>query len=313
MMRYCSLLLLNSVAFAQSTSSVYMTDVNGRRAEAAELTQKDGTRTERTQSINGRERPVESVEQRVLRDDSSGKTTETLVRKYDGNGQLASTIRTVKQEQKDASGNVRSRSTTYLSEANGPTREIERANSETRIQGGTQTEQTAIERPNLNGSFELAEKRDTVTQASGAGSHATEKIYRKDVSGGFQEAVRRVTDVRQSGDQVIEQQVFYEPGVAGQLRLSRQSVSTTTKRPDGSEVSEVNLYASGAYGVAQEAEAPQQIKEQQLIERKPAPGGAVIEKTSVRRPSIADPKRLGEFHEISEIVCRGKCDQVKER
>ncbi len=39
-----------------------------------------------TQSINGRTVPMEQVEEQVLRNDSSGKVTERIVRRYDPQG-----------------------------------------------------------------------------------------------------------------------------------------------------------------------------------------------------------------------------------
>ena len=95
--------------------------------------------------------------------------------------------------------------------------------------------------------------------------------------------------------------------MTGQLKLARQSVSTTSKRSDGTEVTEVNLFARAVDGRLQDNESPQQIKEQQIIERRKRADGAVVEALSVRRPAMSDPKRLGELKQVSETVCRGKC------
>ncbi len=54
--------------------------------------------------------------------------------------------------------------------------------------------------------------------------------------------------------------------------------------------------------------SPEQMKEQQLIERTKRPDGSVVETLSVRRPSISDPNRLGNLQKLSETVCKGKCD-----
>ena len=51
-----------------------------------------------------------------------------------------------------------------------------------------------------------------------------------------------------------------------------------------------------------------QLKEHQIIERRPTSGGGVVESLSVQRPALADPKRLGPAIQISETVCRGKCE-----
>jgi len=99
--------------------------------------------------------------------------------------------------------------------------------------------------------------------------------------------------------------------LSGQLELTSQNVSTTSKRADGSELTEVNLYARAADGLTQEPGAPQQIKEQQIIERRKSADGSVVESLSVRRPSVSDPSKLGGLQKISETVCTGKCDAAK--
>jgi hypothetical protein len=95
--------------------------------------------------------------------------------------------------------------------------------------------------------------------------------------------------------------------MTGQLELTSQSASSSLKRPDGSEVTEVNLFARSADGRTQPRGAPLQIKEQQIIERAKTADG-VVETLSVRRPSIADPGRLGELRLLYETVCTGKCE-----
>ena len=55
------------------------------------------------------------------------------------------------------------------------------------------------------------------------------------------------------------------PGLNGQLQLASQSDSTTTKRPDGTEVTKTDLYAHTVAGVLQDNTAPMRIKEQQIV------------------------------------------------
>ena len=50
------------------------------------------------------------------------------------------------------------------------------------------------------------------------------------------------------------------------------------------------------------------LYEQQLIQKKQGPN-EVTETLSVRRPSVSDPKVLGPARQLSETVCRGKCEK----
>ena len=122
-MKYCVYSLLSaSLVLAQSngrsTTALFVPDLNGNRVEAAAYTAQDGDRKELTQSINGRKVPLQQSETHVLSDGPSGKTTETLTRKYDALGQLVSTERMVVEEKKLPNGAV-IHATTYHSDLNG--------------------------------------------------------------------------------------------------------------------------------------------------------------------------------------------------
>lgn len=284
-----------------------MKDVNGTRVQGQSFASTDGEHTERFQSINGRQVPLEDTVDRVIREDANGKTTERTVRKFDRDGKLVSAERIVTEESKLPGGGSSARSTTYRSDLNGAMREAERQTTETRVQGSQTTTNTTVDRPTLNGSFQTVEKRSEVTEGPADHQTSTESVYRRDGSGGFQEALRYVTTTTKSGDTTSETKVDYEPGVNGQLQLASQSDSTTTKRPDGTEITQTNLFAQTVVGRLQESNAPMRVKEQQVVERRANPDGSVVETLSVRRPSISDPNRLGDLQKLSETVCKGKC------
>src|SRR5258706_4447338 len=250
------------LAFAQSTTSTYTRDINGRPVQGDLLTSMDGARTERNRSINGREVPLEQVEERVLRETPSGRITERIVRKFDPSGRLASSDRMVTEEQRRPGGGLTSHSTTYSSDVNGQMQESERATTELRVQGDTRSEQTTVERPTINGAFQPAEKREVVSQTSDSTTYTTEKVYRPRAGGEFYEVVRQVSEVKKTGDRAIENSAYYEPGVTSKLKLKSQTVSTTPKRPDGSELVEKNLYERSIPGIVQNNQAPQQVQEQ---------------------------------------------------
>jgi len=298
---------LGTMALAQSSTTTYITDINGNRVEASALQSSDHTRAERRQSVNGSSVSLEQIEEHVIREDASGKVTERIVKKFSPTGDLASTERIVTEEQKTAGGSS-VQQTTWRSDVNGSLREAERRTTETHGTGANTSSETVIARPTVNGSFETAEKRAVVTSGTDANKQTNESVYRLSQNGGMVEALRQVTVSTKKGDQTTANTSYYEPDVSGALDLARQSVSTTTKHPDGSELTEVNLFARSIDGRLQENGAPQQIKEQQIIGSQKNPDGSVTESLSVRRPSLADPTQLGNVQKISDTVCTGKCD-----
>jgi hypothetical protein len=302
-------------AQSQSASTTVITDLNGNQVVSASSTSAatatDSTQTKLTQSLNGRQVPLEQTEERVLRKDSTGKVTERIVRKYDPNGGLASTERVVTEEQATPGGGSTVHATTYRSDLNGRELETEQRVSETRVAGTTTTNETTIQRPTVNGYFETTERHTAVSSGDDANKTTTETVYRPSTNGGLQEAVRRVIVATKSKDQTVEQAVQYEPTVDGAFQLKSQTVTTTSKQPDGSQTTEVNLYGADAPGQVRQEGSSQQLQQQQIITRKKAADGSVIETLSVRRPSINDPNRLEGPEKVSETVCIGKCDSSK--
>lgn len=296
-----------SLAPAQSVATGSITDFNGNRVNGATIVTADHQVTEVTQSINGRQVPLEQTTQNVLSDDANGKVIETIIRKYDPNGQVASTERVVTEEQKRGSA-ATIRATTYRSDINGNMREAERKTVESNSQGAVTNTQTVVERPTINGAFQATEKRSLVSQTGpDKNIHSDETVYRRSENGDYYPAQREVTDTSRSGNQTTAKTARYEQIASSQLQLTRQIVSTTTKRADGSEVEEVNLYGSGVPGNVREAGATPQLFEQQIIEREKGAGDTVVETLSVRRPTMSDPNSLGPVKKISETTCKGKC------
>ena len=307
-MKYCLYsLLCAGLAAAQSASVLLSPDLNGRSVESAAYIAKDGDRTELTQSINGRQVPLEKTDVHVLGEGPSGKTTETIVRKYDATGQLASTERTVSVEQKTPTGSV-TNATIYRSDLNGGLQEAERRTIESQTQGSTTTTDVAVSRPGLGGSFQVAEKRNIVTVANkDAGSvQETEVVQRPDQNGQLSEAAREVREQTKAGDKVTSNTANYELDYTGKMNLIRQQVETTSKSPDGSVVTERNTFAPSMYGVARSGDGPPKLQEQEVIVRREN-NGVVSEKTTVSRPTLQDPNRLGPTSPVSERVCTGKC------
>ena len=307
-MRTCVLIFSAVLAQAQSTTSRYEVDINGRRVETERSSSAGGTRSEYTQSINGRPVPLEQTEEKIVSEGPGGKVVERIVRKFDPTGRQNGMERVLIEEEKLAGGGLNVKQTVWRSDINGAMREAERRQAETRISGSSTTTQTVVSRPDINGSFSTAERRSAVAEKNGDTVQSTEVLQRRDTNGQFYDASREVKVVTKQGDRTSEQTTSYAPDVTGRLDVASQSVSTSTKQPDGTLVKEVNVYSNHADGHAVERGSGTQIQEQQIVERKKATDGSIIESVSIRRPSVSDPSRLGSAQKVQETVCRGKCD-----
>jgi hypothetical protein len=307
--KLCLFLVLTAgLAAAQSASTTYTKDLNGNRVEGKLVnTSAGGDRTERFQSINGRQVPVEQVTERVVSKDANGKVTERIVQKFDPTGRPASTERVMIEENKLPGGSSTVRETSYRNDVNGSLREAERKITETRVSGSTTTASTTIDRPSMTGSFETIEKRSSVTDGPADNQHTTESVYSRSVSGGFQETVRTVKTTSTQNDSIKETTATYEPGLNGQLQLDSQSNSTTSKQPDGTQVTQRDVFAKTVAGNVQDSSGAMRVKEQQVVQSHANPDGSVVETVSVRRPAVSDPNRLGDLQKVSETVCKGKC------
>ena len=281
------------------------TDLNGNTVEAAIYTAGDGDRTELTQSINGRQVPLQKIETHAVKDAPNAQTLETLIRKYDATGQLVSTERIVVVTEKRADGEV-VHATTYNTDLNGQMQETERRTIETQAHGAAATTNVTVSRPSLSGSFQVTEKRNIVAVTEGAKVKATEIVQRPGPNGDFVEAAREVKEETKAGDKLSSVTASYEPDFTGAMSLIRQQVATTTKAPDGSAVTELNVYAPSAYGIARDQNATPKLREQNVTVRREK-NGVVTETTTVSRPTLQDPSRLGESTVASELVCTGKC------
>jgi hypothetical protein len=258
-------------------------------------------------SLNGRRVPIESTEERVLRDDPNGKVIEKLLRHYDASGNLGAIEKVLVEEQKRADGSTATRTTTYRSDVNGNLALAERSFSETRVSGGVKTTNETFDRPSVNGTLQTAERRSIVARESADGESKQVAVFRPNENGGFYEAQRQVSETRSTAEGSVLNQTTYESSPLGVSRLLNQRISRSRKGADGSESTVVDVYTANTPGVATAgSEVRPQLREQQLIERRPTKNGS-SESVEVRRPSISDPTRLGPPTRISETVCTGKC------
>jgi hypothetical protein len=295
-------LLAGSLAFGQS-----VTTIAGNGVPPSSVVTTDGERTQLTRSINGRQVPVEQSVERVLREDASGKTVERIVRNFDPNGQPVSTDRIVVETEVRGNGSTE-RTTVYRSDINGRMQAAERKTVESATQGAVTDRQVVVERSTINGGFQAVEKRVSVSTKTPSGTHEDETVNARSENGGFYAVRREVKDTAIENGQTTVKATVYQPRESSALALTEQSVATTTRRDDGSEVSQINVYRMGAgNGRAYEYDARPTLSSQTTVERRRGADGSVVETESVRLASISDAGRLGPVEKVSETVCTGKC------
>lgn len=319
-MKACIFLALAwSLCLAAQQSQVNQTtsvDINGNvvqeGATISKIETPNGSQTTMTtQSINGRNVPMEQVEVRVLRDDASGKVTERIVRRYDPQGNPLPPSRQVIEEQKRPDGSSTVQSITYTTDINGNTQVTEKSVTDTQKTASGETSETTVQRATLNG-LETVQKESMVLSKQPNGYQSETTSYRRDQNGGFYPAVRQTTQHTVQGAEVTDSSAEYERDSYGELALHGQTVTHTTTRPDGLKDSMVDIYSREVPGTVTSSESPLKLQERQIYSSTAGPGGEVVQTFSVQRPTVSDPGTLGPPRQLSQTVCKGDCKPPKE-
>jgi hypothetical protein len=255
---------------------------------------------------------MEKLEERVVRNDTSGKVTERIVQRYDPQGNPLPPVRQMIEEQKRPDGSSTTQSTTYTTDINGNSQITEKSVTDTQKNASGETSETVVERPTVNG-LEPVEKQSQVVSKQGKNYQADTTTYRRDGNGGFFAAVRQTTDHTVQGSEVSDNTAEYERGPDGELQLHGQTVAKTVTRPDGSKGSVVDVYSRNVPGTVGGNESGLKLQEQQMIESAPGPNNTVVQTLSARRPTVSDPGTLGPPRRLSETVCKGDCKPPKDK
>jgi hypothetical protein len=263
------------------------------------------TTVETAISLNGRAVPREIVEEKVVRDDASGRIVEQTVRRYDPAGTPGPPEKTRTEETRRPDGSSQIVKTTYRSDINGAMQLSARSTTDKRTTPDGETASTTLERPTLNGSLETQERVQVVKKKTGAGQEAEISTYRRDANGSFFEFMRQVTETKATNGQSVSNLSQYELKNS-RLELAGQTVTRTKKQSDGTEISEVDVYRIEVPG-RPAIPGKTNLLERQIIERKPAAGDKVIETLAVSRTSPNAPEVLGAPKQVSERVCTGAC------
>jgi hypothetical protein len=300
---------LASCAFAQISSSTTTTDINGNRITGGTRSSTDGVTTDLRQSINGREVPLEQVEEKILSKSATSVTRERIVRHYGADGKLVLTERVLSEETQTPSGDSTVKSTTYRSDLSGNMMEAEHKTVDTHKNGAATQTDTSVEKRSVNGIFQVAERRSATSEPTTDGKRESETVYLPSTSGSLYEAQRTATVEKKVGNQIERNTAVYEPGVNGNLSLTRQEVDKTIANPDGSSTSEKEIFGRASDGRAYQADAGPRLTEKRTIERQKRSDGAIVEVQRIQIPSVNDPSRLDPPRKVDETVCRGTCDK----
>jgi len=296
---------------AQAVYTQTQVDVNGNRVSAGptEVVTKGG-HTELSRSINGRIVPLEKTEERVIRDDANGKVVERLIQRYDPTGRPMSPTKEVIEEKKLPGGGLSTSRAVYTGDINGRLQLQERSSTQTQVAGNTETSETVVERSGINGGLEPVSRKSTEKTKSGENYQETSTTYLATQNGSFTPAVKVSKSVTKTNGQSTENAAEYEIGPSGELRLQSQKVQSTVKHPDGTEDVQVDIYGQQVPGNAGSFDSSKlHLTEQQHIERRKTSGDTVVETLEVQRPTLADPSHLGPPKQLSETICKGKCDK----
>ena len=299
-MWYWVLILTAMAAFGQSATEVYTYDANGRRVLASQ--QVNGE--QRVRNLNGRVAPLEKVEEKVLREDSTGREVERVIRPFDANGnpQPPQKIRIVERKESDGSKSIETQ--VFNGNINGSFSLAERRQAVERTSGAQTVTELQIARPTINGSLETTERQQTTVSKAGEKTSQDTFVYRRDANGSFYTAVREVKETEKRDGVTVENASTYITGDRRDLVLTAQTVTETARRPDGSETKQVNIYGINAPG--RPVDNRPVLREQQIIEKAKTASGTV-ETLSIRRPPVDNPNALGPAQKISESVCTGPC------
>ena len=242
------------------------------------------------------------VEERVVEEGGGRKVIERNIRRADGQPE-----RVRIEERKNPDGSVTTETSVYRGDLNGRLNLAEKRVSEARKTATSLEETTTVQRGGLKGGLEVVERSERKGQIAPKVTNEEVRTFRKDASGSFREAARQSIERRDENGKVTEQVAEYQAAtVDGRMQLSSQRVSNETKRADGTVVKQVELYGMAQAGrTSREGEL--KLREQQLIEQRPAGGQSIVESFSIRRPDL-EGKMSGDFLKVSERTCQKACN-----
>jgi hypothetical protein len=296
---------------AQETSgqsNAWTKDINGNRVYGPGFSYteapKSSQRMETMRSMNGRNVPIQTTEDKVLQDNSQGKVVERVIRKYDGNGNPGSAIIVHIEEKKNPDGSSTLQLSSYETDINGNKQLFERATSQVRKSGeNTKETSTTIERGTINGALQTVERDASTERKVGDQTSVESTTYRRDVSGNFMPYSQEVKQVSKTGGVQTADTSHYELGPDGKLGLATRTIDHVTKGANGVEVVDTDVYSRFSAGHAADVNTSAPRRQEQIrTERAPGPGGVMVETRSVRARLASDPSQFGQYQKVSQTT-----------
>jgi len=289
----------------QRQSTTYVLDLNGNRVDWAQSRAGDGRSSETIRSLNGRNVPIEQVEEKVIRNEGGVRVVERLAKRYDPNGAPLPPVKTVIETTTRPDGSSSEKLTVYQGDLNGNLRPYERTTVESNKAGDTTTSQTTRETTSINGGFDAVERRATRTTATKTSSESDEMVYLRNANGDFTQAARVVTRSQIADGETRQQVDEYESATSmSGLKLFRQSIGRTVIAADGSERKEVDVFGPAAPGRPVADDRKLQLRERQIYSSRQSADGTTVQVFSIQRPKLTSTEDLGPVQKISETVTR---------
>ena len=307
-------LALAGVLAAQQTSrqsTNYSIDPSGRSVfdsitSMSQTPAGGGSRT-MVRSVNGRDVPIESTDDKVISQDSTSKVVERVVRRYDADGRpgVAEIQRIEERKQPDGSSQVLT--TVYRPDLNGNKLLAERSTATVR-KGATTDTTVVVERPTLNGSLETVERIAAVERETAPGARTIQSsTYRRDTNGAMKEAVRESTVITVNGNQEAKDSSTYTLNADNKLELYERRVGKKVTQADGSEAEDIDVYSRfAAFHTPDTGAKEARLQEQIVRQRRPGTNSTVVESTTVRARLPNDLSRFGVVEQTTAKIKMSK-------
>ncbi len=294
------------------TVEAYTFDVNGNRIGGTSYTSsKNGSqsKTERIRTVNGRSTPVEEVEEKIIKDNSTGRIVERTIERYGQDGRPGQPEKVRIETRHEAGGRETAITTYYQADINGAYKIRERQSKRSKTQGKVTDSTTEIERPALDNSLKLVERRVAHETVRETGSSSQVTVYSRDSGGRFSPSAQETKETVIDKNRETETVARYDSvNYANKMELSTQSITEIETKPDGSQRKVVSNYRLAAPGrsIAAGRRRPE-LHEQEITEQRIQRDGSVVEVTGIRRVELSDAGKLGPYQKVSEVVCTGNC------
>jgi hypothetical protein len=228
-----------------------------------------------TSSLNGREIPVESVEDRVVTKSDTREVIERSIVRYDAGGNPMPPERVRIEQTKTAGDGQKVVTTTWQTDVNGVPQLVERRSEEKSASGsGT----TMVERSGKSGALETFARIDRAE----ARGRTVVREFRMDLNGGFFEVQREVTLTTVKSGVTVADATRYEPLAGGEFEPATRTVTRSSERAGG-KTQEIDVYSRYGGQVAGEPRLERQIRQEERM----GAGGVVIRLTSARSDPAA--------------------------